>query len=104
VLIGRAYAYGLAAAGETGVTRAIKILKDDLDLTSLCSDVRQLISSTKRISAPHTADKITISENDPQQGIHWGDVRQNPQEISRKFRFREMVEDAKERARGDTDN
>jgi L-lactate dehydrogenase (cytochrome) len=33
VLIGRAYAYGLAAAGEAGVARAIKILKDDLDLT-----------------------------------------------------------------------
>jgi L-lactate dehydrogenase (cytochrome) len=33
VLIGRAYAYGLAAAGEAGVARAIKILKDDLSLT-----------------------------------------------------------------------
>ena len=33
VMIGRAYAYGLAAAGEAGVTRAIKILKDDLSLT-----------------------------------------------------------------------
>jgi L-lactate dehydrogenase (cytochrome) len=33
VMIGRAYAYGLAAAGEAGVARAIKILKDDLDLT-----------------------------------------------------------------------
>jgi len=33
VLIGRAYAYGLAAAGEAGVARAIQILKDDLDLT-----------------------------------------------------------------------
>jgi hypothetical protein len=30
-------------------------------------------------------------------------VRQNPQKTSQ-FRFREMVEDAKERARGDTDN
>lgn len=33
VLIGRAYAYGLAAAGEAGVARAIQILRDDLDLT-----------------------------------------------------------------------
>jgi L-lactate dehydrogenase (cytochrome) len=33
VLIGRAYAYGLAAAGEVGVARAIQILKDDLSLT-----------------------------------------------------------------------
>ncbi len=28
-----AYAYGLTAAGEAGVTRALKVLKDDLDLT-----------------------------------------------------------------------
>jgi len=33
VLIGRAYGYGLAAAGEAGVTRAIQMLKSDLDLT-----------------------------------------------------------------------
>jgi len=31
VLCGRAYAYGLAAAGETGVVRAIEILRADLD-------------------------------------------------------------------------
>ena len=30
VLIGRAYAYGLAAAGETGVARAIEILRTDV--------------------------------------------------------------------------
>ena len=30
VLVGRAYAYGLAAAGETGVTRAIEILRSDV--------------------------------------------------------------------------
>ena len=30
VLVGRAYAYGLAAAGETGVRRAIEILRNDL--------------------------------------------------------------------------
>ena len=33
VLVGRAYAYGLAAAGETGVTRALEILKADIDRT-----------------------------------------------------------------------
>jgi isopentenyl diphosphate isomerase/L-lactate dehydrogenase-like FMN-dependent dehydrogenase len=33
VLIGRAYAYGLAAAGEAGVARAIEILKADLERT-----------------------------------------------------------------------
>ncbi len=30
VLAGRAYAYGLAAGGEPGVTRAIEILRSDL--------------------------------------------------------------------------
>jgi L-lactate dehydrogenase (cytochrome) len=33
VLCGRAYAYGLAAAGEEGVTRAIEILRADLERT-----------------------------------------------------------------------
>jgi isopentenyl diphosphate isomerase/L-lactate dehydrogenase-like FMN-dependent dehydrogenase len=33
VLIGRAYAYGLAAAGEPGVSRAIAILRTDLERT-----------------------------------------------------------------------
>jgi isopentenyl diphosphate isomerase/L-lactate dehydrogenase-like FMN-dependent dehydrogenase len=33
VLSGRAYAYGLAAAGEAGVNRAIEILRADLDRT-----------------------------------------------------------------------
>jgi L-lactate dehydrogenase (cytochrome) len=33
VLCGRAYAYGLAAAGEPGVARAIEILRADLDRT-----------------------------------------------------------------------
>ena len=33
VLCGRAYAYGLAAAGEAGVTRAFEILRADVDRT-----------------------------------------------------------------------
>ena len=33
VLIGRAYAYGLGAAGGAGVTRAIEILRTDLERT-----------------------------------------------------------------------
>jgi L-lactate dehydrogenase (cytochrome) len=48
VLIGRAYAYGLTAAGEAGVTRALKILKDDLDLTLTllgCPSIDQLDAS-----------------------------------------------------------
>jgi isopentenyl diphosphate isomerase/L-lactate dehydrogenase-like FMN-dependent dehydrogenase len=33
VLIGRAYAYGLAAAGEAGVARAVEILRNDVERT-----------------------------------------------------------------------
>ena len=48
VLIGRAYAYGLAAAGEAGVTRAIQILTADLERTLRllgCSSIRELDGS-----------------------------------------------------------
>jgi len=45
VLCGRAYAYGLAAAGEAGVERAIEILRADLERTLRllgCGSVREL--------------------------------------------------------------
>jgi isopentenyl diphosphate isomerase/L-lactate dehydrogenase-like FMN-dependent dehydrogenase len=52
VLCGRAYAYGLAAAGEAGVTRAIEILREDLKRTLIllgCPSVAALDSSYVRI-------------------------------------------------------
>ena len=45
VLVGRAYAYGLAAAGQAGVTRALQILRNDVERTLRllgCSSVREL--------------------------------------------------------------
>ncbi len=45
VLIGRAYAYGLAAAGQAGVARALEILRADVDRTMRllgCSSVAGL--------------------------------------------------------------
>ncbi|HEY7352899.1 MAG TPA: alpha-hydroxy acid oxidase [Terriglobales bacterium] len=45
VLVGRAYAYGLAAAGFPGVERAIKILRTDLERTMRllgCGSVKEL--------------------------------------------------------------
>jgi isopentenyl diphosphate isomerase/L-lactate dehydrogenase-like FMN-dependent dehydrogenase len=45
VLVGRAYAYGLAAAGEAGVSRALQILRDDIGRTLCllgCSSVMDL--------------------------------------------------------------
>jgi isopentenyl diphosphate isomerase/L-lactate dehydrogenase-like FMN-dependent dehydrogenase len=48
VLVGRAYAYGLAAAGHAGVTRAIQILRNDVERTLRllgCHSVRELDAS-----------------------------------------------------------
>jgi L-lactate dehydrogenase (cytochrome) len=48
VLIGRAYAYGLAAAGHAGVTRALEILREDVERTLRllgCASVGQLDAS-----------------------------------------------------------
>jgi isopentenyl diphosphate isomerase/L-lactate dehydrogenase-like FMN-dependent dehydrogenase len=48
VLIGRAYAYGLAAAGGAGVARALEILREDVERTLRllgCASVKQLDSS-----------------------------------------------------------
>jgi L-lactate dehydrogenase (cytochrome) len=45
VLVGRAYAYGLAAAGEAGVARALEILRTDVGRTLRllgCASVAQL--------------------------------------------------------------
>src|ERR1700686_2646592 len=52
VLCGRAYAYGLAAAGEAGVTRAIEILREDVRRTLVllgCPGVAALDSSYVRM-------------------------------------------------------
>lgn len=63
VLIGRAYAYGLAAAGEAGVTRALDILRDDVERTLRllgCEAAAQLnssyISSTLLNRAMHESE------------------------------------------------
>ena len=48
VLVGRAYAYGLAAAGEAGVSRALEILRIDVDRTLKllgCASVARLDES-----------------------------------------------------------
>jgi L-lactate dehydrogenase (cytochrome) len=54
VLIGRAYAYGMAAAGQPGVTRALQILRDDFERTLRllgCPSANALDSTY--ISVPH---------------------------------------------------
>lgn len=57
VLCGRAYAYGLAAAGEPGVTRAIEILRVDLERTLRllgCPSVAHLDRSYVNVPADWT--------------------------------------------------
>ena len=54
VLCGRAYAYGLAAAGEAGVTRAIEILRTDIERTLRllgCPSIAALDSSYVNVPA-----------------------------------------------------
>jgi isopentenyl diphosphate isomerase/L-lactate dehydrogenase-like FMN-dependent dehydrogenase len=51
VLCGRAYAYGLAAAGQAGVARALEILREDVERTLRllgCSSIRDLDSTYVR--------------------------------------------------------
>jgi L-lactate dehydrogenase (cytochrome) len=55
VLVGRAYAYGLAAAGRPGVARAIQILRTDVERTLRllgCSSIRHLDRSYVDFPAP----------------------------------------------------
>jgi L-lactate dehydrogenase (cytochrome) len=59
VLCGRAYAYGLAAAGEAGVNRAIEILRADLDRTLRllgCASVAELDRSYVNVPRNWDAD------------------------------------------------
>jgi len=59
VLCGRGYAYGLAAAGEAGVDRAIEILKTDLDRTLRllgCPSVAKLDRSYVNVPASWRVD------------------------------------------------
>jgi L-lactate dehydrogenase (cytochrome) len=41
-LIGRAYIYGLGAMGQAGVTRALEIIRNELDLTMAFCGLREV--------------------------------------------------------------
>ena len=52
VLVGRAYAYGLAAAGEAGVSQALDILRTDMERTMKllgCASIGELDRSAMRM-------------------------------------------------------
>ena len=53
VLIGRAYAYGLAAAGEAGVARAIEILRGDLERTLRLLGCPSVTLDRSYVQPPH---------------------------------------------------
>jgi L-lactate dehydrogenase (cytochrome) len=56
VLMGRAYAYGLGAAGEAGVTRALQILRDDMERSMRllgCRSVAELDESYLDLQGLH---------------------------------------------------
>jgi L-lactate dehydrogenase (cytochrome) len=60
VLCGRAYAYGLAAAGEAGVARAIEILRTDLERTLRllgCASIAALDPSYVNVSPGWLSDR-----------------------------------------------
>jgi isopentenyl diphosphate isomerase/L-lactate dehydrogenase-like FMN-dependent dehydrogenase len=64
VLCGRAYAYGLAAAGEAGVNRAIEILRTDLDRTMRllgCPSVADLDRSYVNVPSSWGANSLRYS-------------------------------------------
>jgi L-lactate dehydrogenase (cytochrome) len=61
VLVGRAYAYGLAAAGEAGVTRAIQILRADVIRTLKllgCASIRDLDRSYVDVPSTWGIDSV----------------------------------------------
>ena len=48
-MIGRAYAYGLGAMGEAGVTRALEIIRDELDVTMALCGLRDVKDASPAI-------------------------------------------------------
>src|SRR5262245_22927508 len=51
-MIGRAYAYGLGALGEAGVTRALELIRAELDVTMALCGLRDVKDATPAILRP----------------------------------------------------
>jgi L-lactate dehydrogenase (cytochrome) len=59
--IGRAYIYGLGAAGEAGVTKALQILRKELDLTmALCGETDILKVGHQNLLNPPASERKTL--------------------------------------------
>jgi len=52
VMIGRAYAYGLGAMGEAGVTRALELIRGELDVTMALCGLRDVKDASPAILRP----------------------------------------------------
>ncbi|MBM3352849.1 MAG: alpha-hydroxy-acid oxidizing protein [Betaproteobacteria bacterium] len=52
VMIGRAYAYGLGALGEAGVTQALEILRKELDVTMALCGIRDVKEASPALLRP----------------------------------------------------
>ena len=48
-LIGRAFAYGLGAMGEAGVTRALEVIEKELDVTLALCGLRDVKDASRAI-------------------------------------------------------
>ncbi|HZO48468.1 MAG TPA: alpha-hydroxy acid oxidase [Xanthobacteraceae bacterium] len=51
-MIGRSYVFGLGAGGQAGVTRAIEIIRNELDVTMALCGVSRLSDIDRRVIAP----------------------------------------------------
>jgi L-lactate dehydrogenase (cytochrome) len=52
-MIGRAFAYGLGAMGEAGVTRALEIIERELDVTMALCGLRDVSEASPAILRPY---------------------------------------------------
>jgi L-lactate dehydrogenase (cytochrome) len=69
VLIGRAYIYGLGAAGEAGVTRALEILRDDLVRTLKLLGVGSLGALNRSYIEPSSAQPYRRQPESPSGSV-----------------------------------
>ena len=53
-MIGRAYIYGLGAMGQAGVTRALELLRNELDITMAFCGLRDIQDVTSDVIWPHS--------------------------------------------------
>jgi L-lactate dehydrogenase (cytochrome) len=60
-MIGRAYLYGLGAGGQAGVTRAIEILRNELDVTMALTGTRSVKEIGAQVLSAHVLSAQVLS-------------------------------------------